>query len=141
MPQHESALLGGGQALHGQFLRGACFAAEEHALGIGILGRYLHRLRLGIAFVAVAVFGLDLRPADPAEGAIHCDPVDPGSKRGALLELLQPLICAKKRFLHNFLRVGFVAGDSKGHSEDSCTVGADKGSISVLVPGQHCPND
>src|SRR5215469_6327838 len=79
--------------------------------------------------------------ADPVEGAVHRDPVDPGAKRGTLLIGFQSLIPAQKRLLHYLLRIGFVGGDPKCHPEDSRTVSADKGSVCFLVPGQHGPDN
>ena len=59
----------------------------------------------------------------------------------ARILLFKSLIPVKKRLLHNFFRVGFVADDPNRHSKHSSTVGADKRTIGVLVAAKDGLND
>ena len=78
---------------------------------------------------------------NPVQRAVHSNPVDPGTESGTPLVALESLIPAQKGFLHNLLRVGFVANDSKRHSEDSRTVSTNKRSVCFLVAGQNGPDN
>ena len=89
----------------------------------------------------MAVISFNPRLAYPIECAVHGDPIDPGSERGTPLVALQSLIPAQKGFLHNFLRIGFVADYSKCHSKDGRTVSADKRAVRFLVSGQDGPEN
>src|ERR1700727_3174209 len=74
------------------------------------------------------------------ESTINSDSIDPCSELRARLEAFEALVSTQESFLHNLVRVGFIAGDAEGHTEDALAMTGDQPAVGFLISGEDCPD-
>src|SRR6266700_1942879 len=158
-PQVQSlADLFNGPAFHVQHGEGHALGRRERSHGAGDLALHLRAQQQAIGsrpgcrqlhvitFRAVkafhdliCVFCLHLRFSriQEVKRAIDRNPVEPCAEVRAKFKPLQALVSAKKRFLHNLLRVLLISGHAIHHAKDAAGMALHQDTKGVPVAGQY----
>jgi hypothetical protein len=114
---------------------------QEKPVGSGRMIRHLDGWKFAVIFLSDGHHGLAFLLVQNIECAIHSDSVNPGSKAGPSVEVLELAITSKECFLHDFIRISLVFRYAEGDTKNTLTVTCDKQAISVLLSGENAPDE
>jgi hypothetical protein len=74
------------------------------------------------------------------ECEVHSDPVNPRSKVGSSIEVLELAIASEECFLHDFVGVGLIFRNAESDTKDTSAVSRYKRAVSIFVSGKNIPD-
>jgi len=128
------------QLSHGSVPAGFDFPAQQNPVWPGGAIRHLDGWKFAI-FLGNGDHGLVFLLVQYIEGAIHGDPVNPGSEVGPGVEVLELAIASQECLLHDFIRIRLVLRDAEGDPKNTLTVMGDEQPVSVLLSGENAPDE
>jgi hypothetical protein len=103
--------------------------------------RQLDGWKFAVIILSNGHHGLAFLLVQYIECAIHSDSVNPGSKVGPSIKVLELAITSEESFLHDLIRISLVFGYAEGDTKNTLTVTCDKQAISILLSGENAPDE